>query len=605
MKMRLVVLLFLLSIGLYAQLPSGYYATATGTGYTLKTQLYNIINGHTNLGYQALWTIYGTSDRDNQYENDNTVFDLYSENPSGVDPVTFIYLTNQCGTYTTEGFCYNREHIVPQSIYGSLNPMLSDAHFVVPVDGFVNGMRSNHPHGEVAVASWTSLNGSKRGSSAVSGYTGTVFEPLDDFKGDIARMYFYFATRYEDTVAGYVTYPMFNGTNNQVFTNAFLTMLLSWHNQDPVSAREIARNNAIYAYQNNRNPFIDHPEYVGLIWGGTLITQTITFNAIGSAVFGTPSVSLTATASSGLSVSYSSSNPAVATVSGSLVTIVGAGTTTITASQAGDAVYAPAATVGQSLVITPKPLTVSATVANKVYDRTATATITGVLNGVLGTDDVAFNGAGAFASENAGTGIPVTSTSTLGGIHAGNYVLTQPTGLTANITPKPLTVSATVASKVYDRTTTATITGVLNGVLGTDDVAFNGVGAFASVNAGTGIPVTSTSTLGGIHAGNYVLTQPTGLTANITPKPLTVSATVANKVYDRTSTATITGVLNGVLGTDDVAFNGVGAFASVNAGTDIPVTSTSTLGGVHSGNYTLIQPTGLTGTITRKVLFVR
>ena len=101
-----------------------------------------------------------------------------------------------------------------------------------------------------------------------SGYTGTVFEPNAAFKGDIARMYFYFATRYENTVAGY-SFDMFNGTSNQVFTTAFRDMLLSWHAADPVSAREIARNNAIYARQGNRNPFIDNPNYVSMIWGGT------------------------------------------------------------------------------------------------------------------------------------------------------------------------------------------------------------------------------------------------------------------------------------------------------------------------------------------------
>lgn len=115
---------------------------------------------------------------------------------------------------------------------------------------------------------YTSQNGSKLGSSSVSGYSGTVFEPVNAFKGDIARMYFYFATRYENTVAGY-SYPMFDGSSNKVFTAAFLSTLLAWNAQDPVSAREIARNNAIYARQNNRNPYIDHPEYVNQIWGGT------------------------------------------------------------------------------------------------------------------------------------------------------------------------------------------------------------------------------------------------------------------------------------------------------------------------------------------------
>lgn len=253
----------------FAQIPSGYYSTATGTGYTLKTQLYNIIKSHTDNGYAGLYTTYQTSDVDNFYENDGTILDMYSENPSGTDPYTYTTGTTQrCGNYSVEGDCYNREHIIPQSVFSEQSPMVSDAHFITPTDGKVNGIRSNYPHGNVSSATYTSQNGSKLGSSAVSCYSGTVFEPINDFKGDIARMYFYFATRYENTIAGY-SYAMFNGTSNQVFTTAFLNLLLTWHAQDPVSAREIARNNAVYARQNNRNPFIDHPEYVNQIWGGT------------------------------------------------------------------------------------------------------------------------------------------------------------------------------------------------------------------------------------------------------------------------------------------------------------------------------------------------
>ncbi len=266
MKQKLQLLVFLVSFGGLAQAPAGYYNSATGTGYTLKTQLYNIIKGHTDRGYAGLWTTYQTSDRDNQNENDNTIFDLYSENQSGADPYNFTYSTGQCGTYSVEGDCYNREHMIPQSVFSSNAPMVSDAHFIPPTDGKVNGMRADYPHGNVAVASWTSQNGSKLGTSAVSGYTGTVFEPNAAFKGDIARMYFYFATRYENTVAGY-SFSMFNGTSNQVFTTAFRNMLLAWHAADPVSAREIARNNAIYARQGNRNPYIDNPNYVNQIWG--------------------------------------------------------------------------------------------------------------------------------------------------------------------------------------------------------------------------------------------------------------------------------------------------------------------------------------------------
>jgi len=272
-KNYFLLLLTFTTIG-FAQIPSGYYSTATGTGYTLKTQLYNIIKDHTNNGYAGLYTTYQTSDVDNFYENDGTILDMYSENPSGTDPYNYTTGTTQrCGSYSAEGDCYNREHIIPQSVFNEQSPMVADAHFITPTDGKVNGMRSNYPHGNVSSATYTSQNGSKLGSSAVSGYSGTVFEPINAFKGDIARMYFYFATRYENTVAGY-SFPMFNGSSNQVFTTAFLNMLLAWHAQDPVSAREIARNNAIYTRQNNRNPFIDHPEYVNQIWGGTSSTDT-------------------------------------------------------------------------------------------------------------------------------------------------------------------------------------------------------------------------------------------------------------------------------------------------------------------------------------------
>ncbi|MCZ8229950.1 endonuclease [Flavobacterium sp.] len=298
---KLYVLLLILSSSIgFGQIPSGYYSTATSTGFTLKTQLYNIIKGHTDNGYAGLYTTYQTSDIDSFYENDGSILDMYSEKPSGTDPYNYSSgSTQRCGTYSVEGDCYNREHIIPQSSFNSAAPMVSDAHFITPTDGKVNGQRSNYPHGNVATATWTSLNGGKLGSSGVSGYSGTVFEPINDFKGDIARMYFYFATRYENTVAGY-SFPMFDGSSNKVFTTAFLNQLLAWHNQDPVSAREIARNNAIYARQNNRNPYIDHPEYVQAIWGSAPSSDTqaptIPTNLTASAITAT-SVSLNWTAS--------------------------------------------------------------------------------------------------------------------------------------------------------------------------------------------------------------------------------------------------------------------------------------------------------------------
>jgi endonuclease I/chitodextrinase len=270
-----IALLLFFTAGI-AQIPAGYYDSATGTNYTLKTQLYNIIKGHTDNGYGGLYTTYQSSDVDHFYENDGTVLDMYSENPSGSDAYNYSTgSTQRCGNYSAEGDCYNREHIIPQSTFNSSAPMVSDAHFITPTDGKVNGQRSNYPNGTVGSVTWTSLNGSKLGSSSVAGYSGTVFEPIDEFKGDIARMYFYFATRYENTVSGY-SYPMFDGSSNQVFTTAFLNMLLTWNNQDPVSAREIERNNGVYTFQNNRNPYIDHPEYVQQIWNPTADSQAPT-----------------------------------------------------------------------------------------------------------------------------------------------------------------------------------------------------------------------------------------------------------------------------------------------------------------------------------------
>jgi endonuclease I len=263
-------------------IPAGYYSTATGTGYTLKTQLYNIIKDHNDRGYSGLYTTYLTSDKDFYYENDGTMLDMYTEQPTGAE-CEFTYGTGQDDGTLGNNECerYNREHLIPQSVFGSATPMYSDAHFVVPSDKHVNAQRGDLPFGKVNVANWTSINGSKRGSNLNSGYsagyTGTVYEPIDEFKGDIARMLLYFATRYQDLVAGW-TFPMFNNTSDQVFTSNAINVLLTWSNNDPVSQREIDRNNAVYARQNNRNPFIDHQEYAMAIWGSLL--NTTTFNSL-------------------------------------------------------------------------------------------------------------------------------------------------------------------------------------------------------------------------------------------------------------------------------------------------------------------------------------
>lgn len=258
----------------FAQIPTGYYDGTTGlSGAALKTKLKDIISaGHVDHGYGGLWIGYQTTDRDNiagipGYENDGTILDMYSENPTGTDPYNYIYDTNQCGTYGVEGDCYNREHIVPQSLFNSTAPMVSDIHFIRPTDGKVNGMRSNYPFGIVGNSTFTSQNGSKVGNSVSPGYSGIVFEPIDAFKGDIARMIFYFITRYESQLSSFSTGDILGGSAFPGLQTWELNQLLAWNAADPVSATEIARNNASYTYQGNRNPYIDHPEYVNEIWG--------------------------------------------------------------------------------------------------------------------------------------------------------------------------------------------------------------------------------------------------------------------------------------------------------------------------------------------------
>lgn len=263
----LMLAIFIVSYS-FAQIPNGYYNTiTTQKEAVLKTALYNIIKGHTSLSYDALWNAFKTTDK----KADGKVWDMYSN-------CTYTFTTNQCGSYSGEcpenGGCYNREHSWPKSWFNEGTPMYSDLFHLVPTDGKVNGERGNYPFGEVSSPSYTSGNGSKRGSCSFPGYSGTVFEPIDEYKGDFARGYFYMATRYENVIANWENYDangnaVLNGTAFPAFETWTVNLLLKWHRQDPVSAKEIARNNAVYGYQDNRNPFIDHPEYADKIWDPT------------------------------------------------------------------------------------------------------------------------------------------------------------------------------------------------------------------------------------------------------------------------------------------------------------------------------------------------
>ncbi|HLA55185.1 MAG TPA: endonuclease [Flavobacterium sp.] len=273
----------------FAQIPAGYYNTATGTGYTLKTQLYNKIHAHTELSYTpGLWNAYPSTDA----KADGKVWDIYSN-------CTFTFGTggnqDQGAGGSTECEFYNREHTFPKSWFGNGTPMYTDLFHVMPTDKKDNGLRGNMAYGIVGTATYTTSNGSKIGNNiAAGGPSVVVFEPADEYKGDIARNYFYMATCYQDVIAGWENNnssgaAFLDGTNTKVFEQWSLQMLYNWHLADPVSAKEIARNNAVYNIQGNRNPFIDHPEYVTSIWGPLLSTATFNSAMASISVYPNPS----------------------------------------------------------------------------------------------------------------------------------------------------------------------------------------------------------------------------------------------------------------------------------------------------------------------------
>ncbi|MBN8703659.1 MAG: endonuclease [Bacteroidetes bacterium] len=249
-------------------IPSGYYNSATGlTGTPLKLALHNIIDNHTSVSYNSLHTHFKNTDK----KSNGKVWDIYSDVPNGTPPYSYSFISaDQCGSYAGEGDCYNREHAWPQSWFNSATPMESDLFHIYPTDGYVNAQHGNYPFGEVANGLWTSQNGCKLGFCSFPGYTNIVFEPIDEYKGDIARSYFYMSTRYYTEDNSWSSSAM---TTKASLNQWAVNLLLKWHHQDPVSTKEINRNDAIYVIQDNRNPFIDHPEWADSIWNSTLYLE--------------------------------------------------------------------------------------------------------------------------------------------------------------------------------------------------------------------------------------------------------------------------------------------------------------------------------------------
>ncbi len=255
-----------ISIPVMADATEGYYSKAEGkTGQALLAALHDIVGKHNTVSYSKLWDVYQTSD----IYPDGKFWDMYSTkhwNTTG----------ERCGDYKYVGDCINREHSFPKSWFNDASPMYSDAYHIYPTDGKVNGQRLNFPYGECSNGTTLPSSGNikplgRLGNSTFTGYSGKVFEPDDQYKGDFARSYFYMAAAYYDRIAGWKS-DMLAGNSYPAFSKWSVDLLMKWHRQDEVSEKETTRNDAVSRHQTNRNPFIDHPELAEFIWGSKVGT---------------------------------------------------------------------------------------------------------------------------------------------------------------------------------------------------------------------------------------------------------------------------------------------------------------------------------------------
>ena len=166
-----------------------------------------------------------------------------------------------CGRAGAEGDCYSRVKLWPPSWWGGGGPAATDLFNVRPIDGYIASRRSNNPLGPVTAPTYVTAGGGRLGPCGAPGASGTCFEPPDGVKGDLARSYFYMAVRYR----GEFTCCTEDGVDGWHIAPWMEAVLRDWAAADPVSDAERLRNDAVFGLQGNRNPFIDHSEWVDAI----------------------------------------------------------------------------------------------------------------------------------------------------------------------------------------------------------------------------------------------------------------------------------------------------------------------------------------------------
>ena len=414
LRLFLTHLLLLLTLWVGA-FDTSYYNAAKGKkGAALKTALAGIIYTTKSVGYSGLKAAYETTDNKAGY-----IWDMYSNITHY--PVGSAFASS----YSKEGDGYNREHTIPQSIFNEDLPMKADLYHVYPTDAKINGIRDNNCHGEVGTSYTGSANdfskwGAPSSSLRSKGCNETeVFEPNNEYKGDIARTYFYFVTCYQTLLSSFGSYGMFDKSTYPSFTNWAKLMLLEWSENDPVSTKETNRVEAVYnTTQHNRNPFIDYPGLEQYIWGSytnvafdpdnyqnpynstpPTPTPSITLSPATASVVVGHTVTLAATIenANGATVTWSSNNSNVATVLNGVVTGVTEGEATITARITGTNYTA-------TCIVTVTDNTSPVVEGDTYVKVTSTSDLTDgqylivyedgslVFNGGLGTLDVANNG---------------------------------------------------------------------------------------------------------------------------------------------------------------------------------------------------------------------
>jgi endonuclease I len=251
------VLLLCAQVVLVADPPPGYYDSAQGkTGADLRAALHEIVRNHRSLPYSG-----------DPHPNTTDALGVLDQDPADKNHLVAIYsgysvaITN---IDTTAG-AWDREHLWPESYGTRTGPAHTDLHHIRPELASVNDSRSNNYYdvsgpGAKGFKLWTNVE-----AGVVWSRTASTWEPPDIVKGDIARALLYLVVRYTGDSANEPLLVLTDSTNEIASGKSVMgryTSLLKWHFADPVSAAERARNDGVYDYQGNRNPFVDHPEWV-------------------------------------------------------------------------------------------------------------------------------------------------------------------------------------------------------------------------------------------------------------------------------------------------------------------------------------------------------